>query len=186
MKSWRHNRKPDPSEAPATPATAGSGLTLVDGAIGATLLAVTLTVCVPVAMRLRGEVRELDAERDRALRHSRSLRTAIQHLETRRVTLNRLRKVVDRYVTDVQAKPIVPWTTAVGELSRRRPAGVWTTRLAGDGPRFRAYVSAAQPELVSTYTQSLRQSSYVDFASGDTAAAPAAGSAQVVGRLMGE
>lgn len=149
------------------------------------MIVLGLSISVPVALHFRQEVRRLDQARVASMSRTRQLRMTLERGQARNAALTQFRREVNRYVADVEARPMIPWTTLVGELSRRRPKGVWTTRISGNGPHFRAQVAAERPELVTLYTQSLRQSPYVDFAALPAGTAPAA-QAQVVGRLRGE
>ncbi|MCC2672900.1 MAG: hypothetical protein K0Q72_5372 [Armatimonadetes bacterium] len=197
MKHWP-SRKPDQTPAAAAEAVSGAvpgtvsevapqagWFGPVDAAIAAGCVMLALTVSVPVALHFRKEARQLDHARTESMSRTRQLRSTLDRSEARHVALTQFRREVSRYVSEVEAKPMVPWTTVVGELSRRRPAGVWTTRLSGSGPHFRAQVAAERPELVTQFTQSLRESPYVDFAALPAGVAPATQS-QVVGRLRGE
>lgn len=148
-------------------------------------LTLALAVSAPVALHLRKEMRGLDNARMASIQRTRLLRITYERNQSRREALTQFRREVNRYVTEVEARPTVAWTTAVGELSRNRPNGLWTTRLSGNGPHFRAQIAAERPELVTLYTQSLRQSPYVDFATLP-AGVTATTQTQVVGRLRGE
>lgn len=173
-----------PAPAPA-PETGSWSFGPADMAISSGVLAAVLAVCIPWGVSLHREVRSLDAQLQESGQRSRQLRSTLNFVEGRRVTLNQFRREVDRYMAEVEARPVVPWTTVIGELSRLRPKGLWTTRLTGEGPRFTAHVAAERSDLVDRYTQTLRQSPYVDFAAlpaGETASP----STQVVGRLRGE
>jgi hypothetical protein len=152
------------------------------------MLALTLAVCVPTAWQLRLQTDAADRERLEIQGRFRGERTALEHLDATRVAGMRLRRAADRYAADVQARPIVPWTTVVGELSRRRPAGLKAVRLGGDGARFRVQFPAEQAPLAMSYAQNMRQSPYVEFVDDHLAqqGADSAGQVQVVGRLMGE
>lgn len=184
MNRWALNRKPVNE---AQPATSAPGWTFgpADAAIAAGLLGLTVAVCMPVAMHFREQAKQFDRQREEALDRSRLVKATLEHVESRRIAHTQIRRAVDRYVAEVQARPIVPWSTVVGELSRRRPGGVWAMRLSGDGPRFRAEVATPQPALVESYAQSLRESPYVDFATLPVGAAPGQ-TRQVVGRMTGE
>lgn len=192
MKRWL-SRDPQSKPLPNPPvepvgevsASETGPLGAVDLAVAAGLVAVALSISVPVALHFRREVRSLDQARMSSMSRTRQLRTALERGQTRNAALTQFRREVNRYVADVESRPLIPWTTFVGELSRRRPKGVWTTRISGNGPHFRAQVAAERPELVTQYTQSLRQSPYVDFAALP-AGTTAASQAQVVGRLRGE
>lgn len=159
-----------------------------DAAVAAGLLALTLGVSIPTAVRFRADAGRLDRQRTASVERAGEAQAALQALQARRAAFARLQRVSGRYASDIQARPIVSWATAVTELSRLRPQGVWTTRIHGDGPRFEAEVSAARPGLVTTYVQSLRQSSYVEFAAlpPDAGTAVQAPVVKVVGRLRGE
>lgn len=184
MKRWALNRKPANEPQAAAPAT-GWIFGPADAAISAGLLVLTVAVCMPVALHFREQAKQFDRQREEALDRSRRVKATLEHVESRRVAHTQLRRAVDRYVAEVQSRPIVPWATVVGELSRRRPGGVWAVRLSGDGPRFRAEVATPQANLVETYAQSLRESPYVDFATLPVGAAPGQ-ARQVVGRMTGE
>lgn len=153
--------------------------------IAAGVVVFALSLSIPVALHFRQEIRTLDQTRQTSMSRTRQLRIALERGQTRNAALTQFRREVNRYVADVESRPRIPWTTFVGELSRRRPKGVWTTRISGNGPHFRAQIAAERPELVTLYTQSLRESPYVDFAALPAGTAPAA-QAQVVGRLRGE
>lgn len=170
-------------ETVASAPTAGLGP--VDAAISAAVLAVLVAVSLPVGLRLHNESKDLERQRMQLLDQNRALLATLGHLEARRDATMELRRVVDRYVADVQSRPMVAWTTAVGELSRSRPNGVWATRMSGNGPRFRLQVKAARPDLLAAYTRRLRESAYVEFAALP-AEAGTSSSGQVVGRLVGE
>jgi len=158
---------------------------LADVAIVAVLLSISVGASVPLALHYREQTRRLDAERMEVASRCRMMRGTTEHLEASRASVMQLRRAADRYIAEAEARPIVPWTTAVAELSRRRPEGVWTTRLSGNGPRFRAEFATRRPELAQQYTRNLRQSPYVEFA--ELPAGEMSGPrAQVVGRLMGE
>jgi hypothetical protein len=178
------SRKPDEPQ-PVSVEGASWSFGPVDAAIAAGSLTLALAVCAPVAFHFRSEARQLDRARMNSLQRTRMHRVTLERNQSRREALTQFRREVNRYVAEVEARPMVAWTTVVGELSRRRPNGLWTTRLSGNGPHFRAYVAAERPDLVSLYTQSLRQSPYVDFAALPAGAAPST-QAQVVGRLRGE
>jgi hypothetical protein len=156
----------------------------VDAVIASGLLALTVAVCVPLGYHFHAQAREIDRQVEDSNFRLHGLRSSLEHVEARRTDLSRLRREVNRYVADVETRPIVPWTTLIGELSRRRPEGLWTTRITGSGPQFRAQVAAMSPSLVSNYAQQLRESPYVEFAALPSGDAP--GSAQIVGRVMGE
>ena len=197
MKHWRSKKKQQVAwaetlteaqvEAPAASDTTpqGSWFGPADAGIAAVSVILALSVTVPVALHYRKEVQRLDRSRADSMSRTRQLRFTLDRSEARHAALTQFRREVSRYVSEVEARPMVPWTTVVGELSRRRPAGVWTTRLSGNGPHFRAQVAAERPELVTQFTQSLRESPYVDFAALPAGVAPATQS-QVVGRLRGE
>jgi len=157
----------------------------VDAAIALGMLAATLLVCVPVALHLRQEANQL--EREQMALHSRAkiLKSTLSHLETRQAALLQLQRAVNRYLANVEVRPVVPWTTVVSELSQRRPGGVWTTQISGEGPRFQAQVRLARPDLAATYVERLRQSPYVEFATVAPAGG-AAGGTVVSGRMTGD
>jgi hypothetical protein len=183
---WRPGKRPAQSEAtPAGKRPASWTWGPADAAIAAGLAVVAMAICLPVSFHFHARSTELEKELDAARARARSIRVTLDHVESRRVDLSRLRREVNRYVAEVEARPIVAWTTVVGELSRRRPDGLWTSRVSGSGPRFRAQVSAATPELAGIYARQLRESPYVDFAALPAGEGPSV-STQVVGRLMGE
>lgn len=184
MKLWPVRKpKASPQVNAETPPSWSFGP--VDGAIIAGTLTLALGVSAPVALHLRKEMRSLDEARMASIQRTRMHRLTLDRSESRREALTQFRREVNRYVTEVESRPAVAWTTVVGELSRRRPSGLWTTRLSGNGPHFRAQVSAERPDLVTLYTQSLRESPYVDFATLP-AGVSASTQTQVVGRLRGE
>lgn len=179
---WRFGTRPRQSGA-AQPAPAwvwGPA----DAVIASGLLALTVAVCVPLGYHFHSRAAELDKRIEETSFRLHALRTTLERVEARRTDLSRLRREVNRYVADVETRPLVPWTTVVGELSRRRPEGLWTTRITGNGAQFRAQVSAMTPDLVGAYARHLRESPYVEFAALPAGDAP--NGSQVVGRMMGE
>lgn len=179
---WRFGTRPRQSEAPR-PAPAWTWGP-ADALIASGLLALTVAVCVPLGYHFHSRTRELDRRVEETSFRLHALRATLERVEARRTDLSRLRREVNRYVADVETRPLVPWTTVIGELSRRRPEGLWTTRITGSGAQFRAQVSAMTPELVDTYARQLRESPYVEFAA--LPAGDASSRGQVVGRMMGE
>lgn len=176
------------TDPPATGAAAWS-FGSSDAVLAAGSLVCALAVCVPVALHYRGQASFRDREIAAAQARCRQLLSTLEHAEGRKIALTQLRRGVERYVADVEARPIVPWTSAVRELSERRPNGLWTVRLSGNGPLFRAQVAAARADLPIAYINSLRQSSRVDYAGlpvEGTVATASAAPFQVVGRLVGE
>jgi hypothetical protein len=181
---WRRAKRPGQSEAtPSSSQVWAWGP--ADAAIAAGLAVLTVVICLPISFNMHARSRALERELEMARFRARAIRITLERNETRRTDLARLRREVNRYVADVEARPIVAWTTVVGEISRRRPAGLWTTRLSGSGPRFRAEISAATPGLSELYARELRDSPYVDFASLPPGEGPST-STTVAGRLMGE
>jgi hypothetical protein len=174
---------PKPEESPA----AGGGWTFgsADLGISAALFALSVAVCLPLALHFRAQSCAWEERTDESTVRTTALRSAIAHLDSRRAAMVQFRHELTKYVAEVEAKPIVPWTTEVAEMSRHRPRGLWTVRLSGSGPHFRARVAAERADLVTQYAQSLRQSPYMDFAALPAGAAPATHS-QLVGRLVGE
>ncbi|MFN3649114.1 MAG: hypothetical protein ACK47B_05985 [Armatimonadota bacterium] len=171
------------SQVVEEPAPARWSFGPADAAIAAASLALVVGVSLPWAWSLRSQVRELDRQRAEADASLRSTRSTLEFLQHRRTARMQFRRAVDRYVAAIEARPGVPWSTAIGELSRRRPAGVWTTRLSGNGGRFRAEVAGSSPEALDAYAEALRQSPYVEYA------APVHGvaaKAELAGRWMGE
>ena len=161
-----------------------------DMAIAAGLMVLTLAACVPGALRFREEARRCDAQRVAAAERCRELQASIAEFSSRQMAAEHVRSVVERYTSDVASRRIVPWDTVVGELSRRRPEGVWTTRLSANGSRFTAEIRSRRPELVSAYLRKLSESPYVEFVQQPAPAGPAqpqaVASATIVGRLVGE
>jgi len=185
MKLWPSRKPQFKPLAGEETSSETSPIGAADLAMAAGVIALALSASIPVALHFRQEVRSLDQARMTSMSRTRQLRMTLERGQSRNAALTQFRREVNRYVAEVEARPMIPWTTFVGELSRRRPKGVWTTRISGNGPHFRAQVAAERPELVTLYTQSLRQSPYVDFAALPAGTAPAA-QAQVVGRLRGE
>jgi len=157
----------------------------IDLAIAAGLLAVTLGVAAPIAHRYHQEAMALEREAGESVARYRMLQRTLEHVQQQRGRLTQLRRAVDRYVSDVEARPIVPWTTVMGELSRRRPRGLWTTRISGEGPRFTTQVTAERPELVQQYAEQLRESPYMEFAALPTGEVQST-RARLIGRAQGE
>lgn len=185
MSKNRWNSRPKP-EAPATAEAPGGTRSVnpMDAAIAAAILAITTGVGIQIALHFRQEAAQIDKQRQASIGECRNLTSALKHLDARRAAMTQLRHDVDHYVADVSSRPLVPWTTVMGELSRRRPQGVWTTQISGDGPRFRVAVTAARPDLAQRYTQSLRESAYVDYAG--LPVGPVTAQTQVSGRWTGE
>lgn len=181
---WRRKRPGQSSEA-TFPGRTEWTWGPADAALAAGGLALSVAVCVPLGYHFHSQAREVEQKAQGAASRSRALRLTLERVESRKTDLARLRREVNRYVADVETRPIVPWGTVVAELSRRRPEGLWTTRISGSGPQFRAQVSAMSPELVEHYARSLRESPYVEFAALPVGEGHES-SAQVVGRLMGE
>jgi hypothetical protein len=155
-----------------------------DYALAAGMLTLVVAVSLPVALRFRHQAAALERERAQLSERCQVLAEALGEDELRRELLTRVRREANRCVSEVEARPIVPWTTIVSELSRRRPRGLRTLRISGDGPRFRAHVLADSPELATQYAQRLMQSPYVDFAALPGGAAGRR--TQILGRLTGE
>jgi hypothetical protein len=181
----REPRMAVPESEGAVRAAQGWSFGAVDAAMAAVSLTVALAACAPFAIHLRKEVRKLDSARIESMQRTRMHRLSVQRNESRREALTQFRREVNRYVAEVEARPMIPWTTVVGELSRRRPQGLWTTRLSGNGQHFRAQVATHRTELVPVYTQSLRESPYFEFATLPAGMVPA-NRTQVVGRVRGE
>lgn len=148
--------------------------------LGAMSLTLALAISLPIALRYRGAATKLEHERLASLTLMGQKHKMADRLQTRRRTLNRFRRTVTRYVADVESRPIVPWTTAVSEMSRARPGGVWTTLIAGDGPRFKAIIKTHRSDLMGEYVQRLAQSPYVEYVS-----APVVGDVQAQSRIFG-
>jgi hypothetical protein len=193
----RRNRQE--GEERSAPVPEGRRFTAFDVAFATGMFVVAMGMCVPTAARLHQEARALEHQRVEMADRCQQVRLLLYRVQAKQAAVRELHRAVDRYVADVEAKPIVPWSTAVGELSRRRPNGLRTLRITGNGPRFQAYVSAARPELISLYTESLQESPYVQDVSGpfsrpeEPGAQPGSGPAgtdatqmTVVGQLMGE
>lgn len=178
---WRRVSRPQSEAAPAAEWAWGPA----DALIAAGLVALTIAVCLPLSFRLHSRARDLDRQIQESHARMAQIRATLEHVEGRRDDLARLRREVNRYAADVEARPIIPWSTVVSELALRRPGGLRTTRLSGNGSQFRAQLSAAVPELIPAYARLLRESPYVDFAALPTGDTPGH-SGQVVGRLMGE
>ena len=183
MKFWFSSKRPAPSDLPVAEA-AGWKFGPADVAIAGGTLMLSLAVAMPVAMQYRQETTNLDKKREAVAVRCRQMRSTAEMLEAKRLSNAQLRRAADRYVAEAENRPMVPWTAAVSELSQRRPAGVWTTRISGNGPRFSTEIRALRPELAAAYAQSLKQSSYVEFA--EQVPAGPGGQTQVTGRLAGE
>jgi hypothetical protein len=164
------------------PAAEGGWITPADAAIAAALLAVTLGVCIPTAVRLRSEAGRLDRQRADTRERCGQIRAAIHHLEERRAAQADIRRAVNRLISEVEVRPVVPWSTALAELSRTRPRGTWILRLEANGPRFRALLGAQHEELVGRYATQLAASPHVEYA----VRPPESAVPQVVGRWKGE
>lgn len=181
---WR-SKRPGQSSGASSPSHSEWSWGPADAAIAAGGLALVVAVCLPLGYHFHSQARTLEQQVEETVSRCRTLRMTLDRVESRKTDLARLRREVNRYVADVETRPIVPWGTVVGELSRRRPEGLWTTRITGNGPQFRAQVAGYSPELVQSYAQRLRESPYIEFAALPAGEAPASGG-QVVGRLMGE
>ena len=189
MRSWFRKETSGASTSdasePSPEALRGWSFGPVDAAIAVGTLALAVGLCLPMAWHFRQETQRLDRERLEGHARVRQLDTTLKRLKTRRAALARLRRAVERYTAEVEARPMVPWSAVMTELSVQRPNGLWTTRLAGDGPRFTIDVVAERPDLVTLYAERLRQSQFVDFAALPAGAAPATRS-RLVGRVAGE
>ena len=158
-----------------------------DLSLGVLSFTVALAITLPFALSYRRQATELDRLRMADLSQLRQKQRLADRLETRRRTLSRFRSTVNHYVADATSRPIVPWTTAVAEVSRARPGGLWTVLIAGEGPRFKAVVKSRRSDLIATYTQRLARSPYIEYASAADAGPPAAGAPiQLFGRFSGE
>ena len=166
---------------PVAPARS-SFLTSADAVIAPALLAVTLAICMPIAMRFRVEAQKMDQATLASRERCGKTRMKIQHVEEQRALVSEQRQAATRYLAEIDSRPVTPWSAAVGELCRNRPRGLWAVRLRGNGPRFQAVVQAARPDLVAAYVRKLSKSQRAEFAErpGD------AESLQVVGRWRGE
>jgi hypothetical protein len=110
------------------------------------------------------------------------IRSEIHQVEAQRATASEQRRAMNRYLAEVDARPVTPWATGVAELCRARPNGLWAVQMRGNGPRFQTIVQAARPDLVATYAKRIAKSSRAEFA-----ARPGEGNGlQVVGRWKGE
>jgi DNA-binding transcriptional ArsR family regulator len=156
-----------------------------DMAIASAMLAVTTALSIGVALHLREGARQADRQRADSQERAAQLLAASEHTESRRAMLAHLRTRVNRYVGELQSRPILPWTTAVRELSRLKPQGLWLTRMESQGPRFRLTVRATRADLVAIYVQRLRGSACVEFVSLPPGEKPQA-QAQILGRWTGE
>jgi hypothetical protein len=176
-----------PADAGASPAPDPAPWTFgpADSALAAAMLTLVVAVSLPIALRQRQEAAALQRDRERVADRCRMIRAALRDVERQEFALGRIRRESNRWVSEIEARPIVPWTTAIGELSRRRPRGVRAVRLSGNGPRFRAQIVADAPETAQAYAHRLMESPYVDFA-GLPGAAGSSTRTQVVGRLMGD
>ena len=157
-----------------------------DAAIAAGLLALTLGISIPVAVRLNAATREVDHASAAAGTRIRVMHATSRFTEARREAVTSFRKEAKRYVEEVQSKRMVPWTAVATEISQSRPDGVWITNLSADGPRFRIQLAATKPELAAEYLAALQQSPVVEFAAQPAGAVPTGNTYQVVGRLAGE
>ncbi len=185
MKGPRRHR-PAPVEAAAPAASRPAVLGAMDIAISGVVLGLVLGTATHVGWHYRQQANAADRTRTEITAQCRKLNATIRFVENRRQAQSQFRRTVARYVAEVESRPIIPWTTAVNELTRRRPHGVWATRMSGDGPRFRVQVTSAAPGQVGFYAQALRESPYTDYATLPPGTSPAMSSGQVVGRLMGE
>jgi hypothetical protein len=156
-----------------------------DTLIAACLFFVAVGISLPVAAHFHLQAAGCDRERERSLAVTRSVDATIEHLEGRQADMALLRREANRYVAEVEARPIVPWTTLMTEVSTRRPAGVWLRRLSGSGPHFRAQVAALRPELPGAFALQLRESPYLEFAGLPADGLPGS-STRVVGKALGE
>ena len=157
-----------------------------DAAIAAGMLVLSLGVSIPVAVRLNAASREVDQSSYACMNRIRMMNTTARFTEARREAVSAFRMEAKRYVDEVQAKPMVPWTAVASEFSRALPDGVWITKISADGPRFQVQLSAVSPELASDYLSALQQSPVVEFAAQPTGGIPTGNTYQVVGRLAGE
>jgi hypothetical protein len=206
MKAWfPHNLLPDRDESPdAQPAPFSAIVPWVppapvpeappqadwqfgpsDVGLAAASLALTVVLCVPFALHFRAQAAHMERERQRSIDRGRVMAQTVEHAEAQRIALLQFRRDAAQYLDDVETRPMIPWTTVMTELSRRRPQGVWTTRISGDGPRFRAIIATPRAELATAYARRLMESPYIDFAAQPGGQYGAA-SNQIVGRMRGE
>ncbi len=179
-----------PGSAALEPAGTGEagnpGFGLADAAFAGLMVTLVLGISVPWATQLRQEAVREDQERAQVISNCRQLNATLRFLSERRQATLRLRRAVGRLTAEVDARPRVVSADAVGELSRRKPAGVRATALRGDGPRFRAVLTAQRPELLDAYVRGLGTSPFVEFAGVAPTARADSANVQVVGRLRGE
>lgn len=157
----------------------------LDAALLAAALFATLAIAMPIAAGLRRQVRDYDRARETSLATIRLRRATLEHVESRRAAYSRLRRAVDRYTADVEARPILPWGSQVRELADRRPEGLWVHRISGEGPRFRLVCRMRDPVQASVYAQNLRTSSFIEFIGGPTPTGTP-GEMVITGRFSGE
>ncbi len=157
-----------------------------DAAIAAGLLVLALGISIPVAVRLNAASREMDQVSSACNTRIRIMNATARFTESRRQAVAAFRMEAKRYVEEVQAKPLMPWTAVATELSRARPEGVWITNLSANGARFQVQVAAVKPELAADYLAALQQSPVVEFATLPSGPAASGNTYQVVGRLAGE
>ena len=153
--------------------------------LGMLSLTLALAILLPISIHYRRQAVTLERQRLLMMDSMRREQRLLEHIDTRRQTLTLFRRTVRHYVADVESRPIVPWTTAISEVSRARPGGVWTTLISGDGPRFKAIVKAQRRDLAAEYSQRLAQSPYVEYVSAPAAEDNGATS-RLFGRLAGE
>jgi hypothetical protein len=182
MQLW--SLRQDPTPRPYSPAPPPS-FSQKEMLLSAGLLVTVLALCAPAALYLRSRVGTFERESIASVDRCRRLQAAGRQVEGRKANLAQLRRSVDRYLADVDSRPIVPWATAVSELSGRRPRGLRTIRISGEGPRFVAELSGDRADLAWAYAGLLAQSPYVDFANASPGG-HSSGSTQVVGRMKGE
>lgn len=157
-------------------------LSSTDAVIAPVLLAATLAICFPFAMGFRSEARKLDRDALASRARCEKIRAKIQQIEEQRAVASEQQRAATRYLAEVDSHPVTPWPTAVADLCRNRPRGLWATLLRGNGPRFQAVVQAARPDLIAAYARKLSKSPRTEFA-----VIPSEGKGlQIVGRWRGE
>ncbi len=137
----------------------------VDIALAGLALALTLAVCIPASIGLQQQARSVEVKTEAVREEIGDLKLAVAEFHTRRQMAGAGERGAERYVAMVEARAGVPWSTAVSEISRQRPGGVWAQWMTCDGGKFKMGLAAKDPTLVKSYLARLGQSPMVEYVS---------------------
>ncbi|MBI3909669.1 MAG: hypothetical protein HY320_01890 [Armatimonadetes bacterium] len=124
-------------------------------------LAAAVALCWPTAAALRHRAAAKRMELQVGLARLRDLKQLAEFQQRRQQDVMRLRRTAERLAAGIDSRPATPWPTAISEISRNRPGGVYARRIIAYGPNFKMLVSAARPDLVVEYAQRLGMSPFI-------------------------